>query len=72
MMEKREFRTPDEILKEALAREEEARDFYGGLATQTSVDFVKKLLERLETEESKHVALVQEMITRLNRGKDIV
>ena len=71
-MEKREFRTPDQILKEALAREKEARDFYGGLATHTSVDFVKKLLERLETEESKHVALVQEMITRLNRGKDIV
>ena len=72
MMEKHEFRTPDQILKEALAREKEARDFYAGLATHTYVDFVKELLKRLEAEESKHVALVQDMITRLNRGKDIV
>ena len=70
-MEKREFRTPDQILKEALAREKEARDFYAGLATQTHVVFVRELLERLELEESKHIALVQDMITKLNLEKDI-
>ena len=70
-MEKRELRTPDQILQEALKRENEARDFYADLATQCHIDFVKELLERLKNEESRHIRLVQDMITRLNIGKDI-
>ena len=70
-MEKREFQTPNQILEEALAREKEARDFYIKLATHTQVDFLRKLLESLEREETKHVALVQNLLTKLNRGKEI-
>lgn len=71
-MEKRELRTPDQILQEALRRENEARDFYGDMATRCRIDFVKELLEKLKNEESKHVRWVQDMITKLNRGKDVV
>jgi len=70
-MQKRELTTP-EILKEALRRENEARDFYGELAASCHIDFVKELLERLKNEESRHVRWVQDMITRLNAGKDVV
>jgi rubrerythrin len=66
------MKTPAEILGAALAREKEARDFYGDLARQCRVDFVRQLLERLKDEESKHVRLIQDMMTKLSRGKDIV
>jgi len=36
------------------------------------VGFVRELLERLKDEETKHVHLVQGMITKLNLGKDVV
>ena len=71
-MEKRELTTPAQILQEALRRENEARDFYADLATRCRINFVKELLERLKSEESRHARLVQDMITRLNRGKDVV
>jgi rubrerythrin len=70
-MEKRDLTTPGQILQEALRREMEARDFYSDLSTHCHVDFVKKLLERLRGEESKHVRLVQNMITRHNLGREI-
>jgi rubrerythrin len=70
-MEKQDLTTPDQILQEALRMEKEARDFYSDLATNCHVDFVKKLLERLRDEESKHVRLVQDMITRHHLGRDI-
>jgi rubrerythrin len=70
-MEKREPRTPDQILQEALRRENEAHDFYAGLATHCHIDFVKELLERLRDEESKHARWIQDMIIRLNSGKDV-
>jgi rubrerythrin len=71
-MEKRELKTPDEILQAALAREEEARDFYADMATHCRVGFVKELLERLKDEETKHVRMIQDMITKLNLGREIV
>ena len=63
---------PEEILQAALAREVEARDFYRDLAINCHVDFVRKLLERLQNEEAKHVSWVQEMLTRLHTGHDLV
>jgi hypothetical protein len=48
-MEKREMKTPDQILQMALAKEKEARDFYDAQATHCPVDFVRKLLEKLKT-----------------------
>jgi rubrerythrin len=63
---------PDAILQEALSREVEARDFYGRLAERTSVTLVRDFLERLKNEESKHVRLVEEMIAKLNLGRNVV
>ena len=71
-MKKLELRTPDQILRVALAKEKEARDFYDEQATHCRVDFVRELLEKLKDEESKHIRLVQGMITKLSVGRDIV
>ena len=71
-MRNREETTPGAILREALAREQEAQAFYAGLIAHYRVDFIRELAEKLENEEAKHVRLVQEMITRLNLGQDIV
>ncbi len=64
--------TPNQILKAALQKEMQARDFYAKLARQTSVDFVKELLELLQNEESKHVHMIQKMLGKLESGKNIV
>ena len=71
-MKKIKLRTPDQILRVALAKEKEARDFYDEQAAHCRVDFVRKLLERLKNEESKHIRLVQGMMTKLEAGRDIV
>jgi len=72
VMKKLELRTSDQILQVALAKEKEARDFYDEQAVHCHVDFVRKLLEKLKDEESKHIRLVQGMITKLSVGRDIV
>jgi rubrerythrin len=72
MMDEREPMTPEEILQAALVREEEARALYAELAAQCHIDFVRELLEWLVDEEAKHAHLLQEMITRLHLGKDLV
>ena len=72
VMDKPEPMTAEEILQAALAREEQARDLYAELAAQCRIDFVRELLERLRDEEAKHARLLQEIITRLNRGQDLV
>jgi len=71
-MKKIKLRTPDQILQVALAKEKEARDFYDEQATNCHVDFVRKLLEKLKNEESKHIRMVQGMMTKLRGGRDIV
>ncbi len=71
-MSAREPTTPDEILQEALAREQEAQAFYASLLARCRIDFIRELLEKLEEEESRHVHLIQEMITKLNLGHDLV
>ena len=63
---------PDQILQKALEMETQARDFYIGLALDCSVDFVRELLEKLQNEEYKHMCMIQDMIRRLESGKDIV
>ncbi|MDD4061018.1 MAG: ferritin family protein [Kiritimatiellae bacterium] len=63
--------TPDQILKAALQKEMQARDFYADLAARTSVDFVQDLLRNLQNEESKHVRLIQAMLGRLEAGKPL-
>ena len=66
-----EFDTPDKILKAALGKETEARDFYAGLLPHCSVGFVRELVEKLRDEESKHMKMIEEMITRMSLGRDI-
>ena len=57
--------TPNQILKKALQKEMQARDLYAELAQNTSVGFVKELLETLHNEESKHVHMIQTMLRKL-------
>lgn len=64
--------TPNEILQKALQMENQAHDFYAGLAGQISVDFVRELLETLQNEESKHVHMIRDMISRLESGKRVL
>ena len=60
--------TPNQILKKALEKEMQACDFYAELAHNTSVGFVKELLETLHNEESKHVHMIQTMLRKLESG----
>lgn len=66
------LRTPDEILRVALEKEAQARDFYGDLSAHCSVDFVKELLLKLHNEESKHWHMIQDMLGKLAAGKSLV
>jgi rubrerythrin len=72
IMKKLELKTSDQVLQVALAKEKESRDFYDEQAAHCRVEFVRKLLEKLKDEESKHIRLVQGMIRNLNVGRDIV
>jgi rubrerythrin len=71
-MKNLELRTSDEILQVALAKEKDARDFYDEQAAHCRVDFLRRLLEKLRDEEAKHIRIVQDMITKLSIGRDIV
>ena len=59
------LRTPDQILRAALEKEMDARDFYAELANRCHVDFVKELLLQLQVEEEKHAALIRKAQARL-------
>jgi rubrerythrin len=67
-----QLRTPDEILKRALQKETQARDFYDSLAATCSVDFVKEMLLRLKDEEAKHIHMINDMLARLESGRSRV
>ena len=66
-----ELRMPDEILRTALEMEKQAHDFYAGLATECSVDFVRELLEKLQDEEYKHMHMIEHMLGKLESGKNL-
>jgi len=68
VIHKQNMTTPDQILKKALEKEKQACDFYGELALGCTVEFVRDLLEKLRDEESKHVHMIQNMISRLESG----
>jgi len=57
--------TPDAILRAALEKETQARDFYAGLVAHCSVDYVAELLLTLQNEESKHMRMIEKMLARL-------
>ncbi len=59
----------DEILKLALSKEQAARDFYSKMASNCTVDFVRRLLQKLLNEEEKHIVLIRSIQSRLNSGR---
>jgi rubrerythrin len=65
------LRTPDEILKKALEKETEASEFYADLAANCSVEFVRELLYRLQSEERKHMKMIRDMLARLEAGHSV-
>jgi rubrerythrin len=65
---KHNITTPDQILRKALEMETQAHDFYSGLASDCTVNFVRELLEKLQNEESKHMRMIQDMLSRLESG----
>ena len=69
MRDNRRLSTPDEILNAALAKERQSREFYARLADQCRIDMVRKLLEKLKDEESKHVKMVEDMLADLRLGR---
>ena len=64
--------TVAQILDMSLRREQQAHDFYEGLAATCSVVLIRELLDRLRDEESKHVSMIQKMQMRLELGKDVL
>ena len=64
-----ELKTSDQILQAALAKEEEAHQFYGELLLHCHAHIVRELVEKLKNEEYKHIRMVKEMIVKLNLGK---
>ena len=64
--------TPDRILAAALSREKEAYQFYSDVLAQCTPDVVRDLVERLRDEESKHVRMIESMISNLNLGRDAI
>jgi len=64
--------TPGEILDVALKKEKQAYSFYKRLATQTKVEMVRELIEKLSDEEYKHRKLIEDMIARMNLGREVV
>jgi rubrerythrin len=72
MKKKRLLMTPNRILEVALDKEEAAHRFYDKLLEECQADIVRELLEKLKNEEYKHIRMVEEMMTRLNRGKALV
>ena len=59
---------PGEILRTALQKESEARDFYAEMAATCKVDFVCDMLTTLQNEEEKHVHMIKAMLARLEIG----
>lgn len=63
---------PDEILDIALKKEEQAYNFYKRLSTQTTIEMVRELIEKLCDEEYKHHKMIEDMIARMNLGHEVV
>ena len=62
------LKTPAELLKAALAKEQQAHDFYDHAILQCKLPMVRELLERLKDEESRHIRLVEAMLAKFELG----
>lgn len=70
-MEPHDLKTPDRILRKAMEKETQARDFYADMAAHCSVGFVRDLLETLQNEEYKHMRMIETMLGRLESGMSL-
>ena len=64
-------KTPEEILKIALAKEQQAHRFYQALLNRARTDVLTELLTHLMNEEHKHIKLIERKITALNLGRPV-
>ncbi|MFO7535966.1 MAG: ferritin family protein [Kiritimatiellia bacterium] len=60
--------TPEQILRAALAREKQAHDFYENMALHCKVELVRRLLDDLKNEESRHIRLIQALLAKMELG----
>ena len=65
------LKSPDEILRAALVKETQARDFYAGVAADCRIEIVRELVEKLKDEETKHIRMIEAMMTRLSLGRRV-
>lgn len=63
------FHTPVAIMEAALKKEEDAYHFYDSLLQNTKVVIIQELLEKLRDEESKHILLIKNMLSKIKIGK---
>ena len=66
---KHEPRLPMDILQAAREKERSARDFYGELLASTKIESIRALLQRLKNEESKHLSLIEKLMSDLRMGR---
>jgi rubrerythrin len=64
----RPISTTGELLKAALAKEQQAHDFYDHAILSCKIKMVQELLERLKDEETRHIHLIREMLVKLELG----
>ena len=65
---RRPLTTPGDLLRAALEKEQQAHDFYEQAILSCKIDMVRELLEKLKDEESRHVRLVRDMLTKIELG----
>jgi rubrerythrin len=64
----RPISTTGELLRAALVKEQQAHDFYDHAILQCKIKMVQELLEKLKDEESHHLRLIHDMLTKLELG----
>ena len=57
-----------EILEKALQKEQQSFEFYSNLTDTCTNEPLKKLLEKLRDEESRHIHMVEKMLIHLKLG----
>lgn len=60
--------TPEEILRQALAKERTAFSYYDRMLKATSIEVIKDLLQDLKNEEYKHIKMIESRLARLTVG----
>ena len=67
-MDTASLKTPADILKAALVKEQQAYDFYEQMIRNCKIEMVVELLETLKNEESRHLRLVRAMLAKMENN----